>query len=231
MARIIYGALATSIHGSVGGTTFQRNAYGHTIKNKNNMVDPNSTFQNTQKLILAKAVKAWGALTDAQRNTWNTFASAHPQFAKNNPSSQLSGYSVYVRRNVFNFLEFGLNQPALQNCDNISYNLDTCTLHLKLVGGVLTLNMTWALATEDLDIMVFASNTFAPSQLFVGSNTRYMGANTNNNDPLVITAKYLANYGALPPVGSFVVIELVAAGSDNGQVFSRSSQRLTVAAS
>jgi len=34
MARIIYGAIGTEIRGKVGGTVFQGNKHGYTIKNK-----------------------------------------------------------------------------------------------------------------------------------------------------------------------------------------------------
>jgi len=47
MARIIYGAIGTEIRGKVGGTVFQGNKHGYTIKNKG---------LNTNKYVLEAKV-------------------------------------------------------------------------------------------------------------------------------------------------------------------------------
>ena len=74
MARIIYSALVTAIRGSVGGTTFQQNQYGSTIKNKPKMIRPRSNQQEKRKIYMTAATQAWGNLTVNRRNAYNTYA-------------------------------------------------------------------------------------------------------------------------------------------------------------
>ena len=68
MARITYSGLVTSIRGKVGGTVFQANAYGHTVKNSPNMVRPNTPDQQLSKVILSKAVKLWSEISQPERD-------------------------------------------------------------------------------------------------------------------------------------------------------------------
>ena len=76
MARIIYSALVTQIKGSVGGTTFQSNAYGFTIKNKASVVKPRTMLQERSKKFFASATGAWRKLSQTNRDTWVSWAAA-----------------------------------------------------------------------------------------------------------------------------------------------------------
>ena len=140
MARIIYSGLVTSIRGSIGGTTFQNNAYGFTVKNKANMVKPNTVSQNLSKLVFSLAVKAWGTLTVANRANWDSWAATYPQFAKNNPSSVLSGFAVFVKQFANVLIGLGLSSTPTANPFFTLTALDTVTFVLHNTAGVLTLN-------------------------------------------------------------------------------------------
>lgn len=228
MARIIYSGIVTKISGSVGGTTFQANAYGFSVKNKPNMVRPNTPFQLQRKLAFARATKLWGGLTTAQRTDWNTWASANPQFAKNNPSSQLSGFAVFVRTHVLNMISTSLGDPAVTAPSYTILPIDTATWVLQNAAGVLTLTSTWGTGGADLLGLVNISRPFTASQNFVGSSPRYMVAVPNDPDSAVITSKYVAQFGVVPAVGQIVNVELQLFNPLNGQVFNKSNQRVTI---
>jgi hypothetical protein len=100
MARVIYGAIVTSIHGKIGGTVFQKNAYGHTVKNTPTMVRPNTALQQVSKGNIAVVSQIWRSLSKADQNTWISFAALFPQYSRHNPSSALSGYAVFMLRNL-----------------------------------------------------------------------------------------------------------------------------------
>lgn len=231
MARIIYGALATSINGSIGGTTFQSNAYGYTVKNKPNMVKPSTVLQNAQKNVFGAVVQAWVALTAAQRLDWDSWATTFPQYSKHNPTSQLSGFAIFCKVHNYRFIAYNIASRILVSPSFESFPVDTVVLHLKLVGGVLTLMTPFSIATGDVTCLFYASAPFAPSQNFVGTKTRFVDLQGDETVSTVWTVKYPAVFGKLPAVGDIIIVDLQMIGNTNGQVFARSSQRLTVAAS
>jgi hypothetical protein len=228
MARIIYSGLVTSIRGSVGGTTFQNNAYGFTIKNKANMIIPNSQQQELRKLIFSLATKSWSSLTDAQRSNWDTYASTFPQFAKNNPSAQLSGFAIFVKWHAAWFLHSGLSAsldvaPALT-----ATPLDTVSIELENHLGVLTLTPDWVIGDETWNVNYFISRPFQPSQNFSGSSPKFLIGSTNQDAAIIVTSQYLALYGSLPAVGSAVNIAIQLFDESGGKVLATSVQRIIV---
>lgn len=227
MARIIYSALIESIRGSIGGTTFQKNAYGYTIKKKPNMCKPNTQPQQLQKTFFALAVRAWGQLTNAQRTDWDTWASTYPQYAKHNPSSQLSGFAVFTRVHVYRLM-YGRGVDT--NPTYTAYAQDTIGLGIKNAAGVLTLEVTSALESEEWWMVLSVSRPFTDSQNFVGSRVRYMDQRTNVSDSVNITTKYTSLFGILPAVGQKIALSVIPYAEDNGQVLPREDTVITVVA-
>jgi hypothetical protein len=209
MARIIYSGLVTKISGSVGGTTFQANAYGFTVKNKANMVKPNSPTQNKAKLILSVITKGWNQMDDSGRNNWNTFAGVVPQYAKHNPSSVLSGFAAYVRWHVALYQNQALTGPIVSTPNLTPPILDTATFTLVNAAGVLTLNPAFNHGDENWGVNISLSRPFSVSQNFIGTTPRNIIGDVNANTPFDITAKYLAAFGTLPQVGDRVPLQYV----------------------
>lgn len=230
MARIIYSGLVTSIRGSIGGTTFQNNAYGFTVKNKANMVKPNSVSQNLAKLVFALAVKGWATLSIANRATWDSWAATYPQFAKNNPSSVLSGFAVFTKQFANMLIHDGLAAPPKLSCSFTIVTLDTVTLVLHSNAGVLTLNETWTINDGTWAVNVYMSRSFSETQNFSGSAPKFILASDNADKASIITTAYADLFGSLPQIGSIVFVNLQLFNINNGQVPAKSSQRLTVVA-
>ena len=227
MARIVYSGLIDSIRGSIGGTTFQSNKYGYTVKRKPNIVRPNKPLQNQRKLDFSLAVKAWQALTSGQRADWVTWASTYPQYAKHNPTAQLSGYVVFVK--VHDYRQI-IGEAVITAPVYTSYSQDTIGISVTLSGGVLTLVITSLLQDLNQWLVFFISRPMSVTQNFIGTRTRYIWYIGNDNDSDIITAKYTALYGSLPSIGDRVAVDFVAMGTDQGQVFARVQEVVTVAA-
>lgn len=228
MARIIYGAIVESIRGSIGGTTFQRNAYGYTVKKKPNMINPNTQWQQAQKLVFMQAVMAWGQLTPAQRADWEAWASTYPQYAKNNPTSQLSGFAVFTRQHCHRLL------AGLAVDTNPTYALLPSSIGVMALyqgGGILYSDYTDSTGTEDYYVNIFLSYPMAPSQNFIGTKTRYFRTVSNlNEDGYNITNFWVAKFGEIPAVGQQLAWRLVYFGAANGQVLTDQTGILTVTA-
>jgi hypothetical protein len=228
MARIIYSGLVTSIRGSIGGTTFQNNAYGFTIKNKASMIRPNSIDQEVRKIIFSSAVKNWSTMSQTGRDNWNTFAASFPQFSKHNVSSVLSGFAVFVKWHAANYLRTGL-YAAVDSVPSVSpVAMDSATLTLVNAAGVLTLNSTWAIGDESWNVNIFMSRGFSAAQNFVGTSPKFIVGVQSIDAATVVTSAYIAKFGALPLVGSFVNVALQLYDENGGKVLATSVQRITV---
>lgn len=227
MARIVYSGLVDSIRGSIGGTTFQSNKHGYTVKSKPNMVHPRSPLQNARKATFAGAVKAWQQLSDAQRTDWNTWASTYPQYAKYNPSSQLSGYELFVRQHAFLFL---IGQSVITAPAYDVKPTDTLTFSLTLAGGVLSLVSSSTTKDAEWWVVCFISRPFPVSSNFIGTKARYFYSFENDDDNNNITSAYIALFGVLPVLGSRVALDYVQVGTDNGQLISRIQGIYTIVA-
>lgn len=229
MARIKYSALIENIRGSIAGTTFQSNKYGFTIKAKPRMTKPNSPTQNRQKAYLSTAVKAWRELTQSVRDSWDTWSSTYPSYAKNNPAAQLSGYAVYTRQQVYRLMigsAVYTSAPSFTLADD-----DTIGIALELSSGVLTLEMTSVTDDEAWDMLIFMSRPLSSAQMFTGTKTRLMNKFISNiTQSADYTDEYESVFGILPSVGDRIVVDYIMIVSNNGQLISRQTQIITVAA-
>jgi hypothetical protein len=228
MARIIYSGLVTSIRGSIGGTTFQNNAYGFTAKNKANMIRPNSAQQQIRKLIFSSAVKNWSTMSATGRSNWDTFAATFPQFSHHNPSAVLSGFAVFVKWHTALYLgqtDFTFMDDAPTLVPSV---MDTPAFTLTLVLGVLTLVPTWVIGDESWNVNYFLSRPFQPAQNFVGTAPKFITRGTSVTNPLVISTKYANIFGALPGVGSEVFLSYQMFEESGGKVLATANVRIIV---
>lgn len=217
MARIIYSALVTSINGSVGGTTFQRNAYGHTIKKKPNIVNPNRPRQQARKANLQFLAQHWQNLTTVQRDAWASYAIAHPVPSRLNPSSNLSGHAIWLRTNL---LRLTMGQTLLDTITNVnSDGLLGGTIEVQRIGGTLIYFDDSDSTLNNMDVLCYVSAPVKATQQYDRSLTRFMDFfSLSSVDQVDITSVYLAQFGALPTVGQFIFLRRIYLNRTNGQI-------------
>jgi hypothetical protein len=228
MARIIYSGLVTAIRGSIGGTTFQSNAYGFTVKNKANMVKPNSAEQNIRKIILSKVTKAWGTLSVSDRNNWNTFASIVPQYAKHNPSSVLSGFAAFTKWHC----QFYQNQ-ALSNSVNTDPNtspptIDTGVFSITSAAGVMTAHTVFSPGSGDWMVNLSLSRPFNTAQNFIGTSPRNMAGDDTSTSSYNVTTKYTEVFGRIAAIGEKVALQYTLFDAAGGIVVASAQIIVTV---
>ena len=216
MARIVYSALVESIRGSIGGTTFQKNAYGYTVKKKPNIIFPARPTQNRQKVYLQKAVKQWRAFSSTVRNNWVTFASTYPQYSQHNPSAQLSGFALYTRWAVLYQLWDPTSNIAQSPVLTVP-DTDTISIGVKNVSGTVSLVITDSLDSEEWDCIYMISRPLSSAQDFIGSKTRFIVGTpyANLSGSINITSLYQALFGTLPAVDSRVAVNVILVHEDD----------------
>jgi hypothetical protein len=100
MARITFSAVINSVQGSVGGSVFQKNKSGFTLKNKSINVDSSTEKQILSRSFVSAIQNAWQSMTDAQRNEWSIFANFYPVLNKNNRNVKLTGGQLFMKYNL-----------------------------------------------------------------------------------------------------------------------------------
>jgi hypothetical protein len=224
MARVTYSGLITSFNGSIGGTTFQNNHYGFTVRNKPKVIKPQSKTQRGVQAYMSSAVRSWSALTNVQRASWVTFASTFPQASKHNPLVTLTGYNLFCKIHVLRFIAHlaVLTTPTMSTLAP-----ETVTPTIKVNSTTINLILNYALDDGSFGILCYISGVRAQSKTFKTSFTRFIYSDTNFHITQDITTKYLNIFGVLPKVGEQVLFTYQLFGGANGQVLAPYKQFLT----
>lgn len=226
MARIKYTALVESIRGSIGGTTFQRNAFGFTVKSKPNMVNPNSSRQSERKRGFQKALQAWRGLTDTERSNWNTYAGAFPTPSKNNPASYLNGFNLFVRWQVASYQGPG---NTLANPSGAQGVIGFTEVELQKIGAVLQLVVSYTKTNGPWYVLTYLTRPLSPTQRYQKSWTKLVNYTLNTVPVDVnVAATYNQIFGLLPIVGDQIGVDITFVNTTNGQVIYIPTQIITV---
>lgn len=205
MGRIVFGAIATEIRGSVGGTTFQGNAYGFTVKNKANMARLQSVAQNELHRLITFVSQYWLTLTQAQRDHWTAFAISHPVSSNNNPAAVLSGYNYFLKYNLIRGV--GGVVPMDEPTDG-TLSFPSFSPSLWLDSGHLWFNLNAGGPYMDMAYNFYLSPPTKKTQGYRQSSTRYIENANMNSSWQDCNANFLKFFGKLPSVGDRIFAEV-----------------------
>ena len=90
----------TSASGSIGGSTFSHNRFGMYVRARRVPVNPNTTFQQSQRDAFSQASALWRTLTGAQRAGWEAYAAATPVTNSLGQQTYLSGFQQFTATNA-----------------------------------------------------------------------------------------------------------------------------------
>lgn len=231
MARIIYGAMVSNIRGSIGGTTFQANGFGYTVKQKPKMVIPLSKNQELSKLIMRKLTTMWRTLTDAERGTWNYFANTYPQYSAHNPLVKISGYTLWCMWGFQYLLATGANNDPWKECTTgleapITANFEVTSSEVY----PLAINPHFSPSNFAIWCNIFMTAPVGKSVNFISSKFRFIGPCPCDYTSIDLAAEYLATFGLYPKVGERVGIRYIFYQLYGGRVAAALQQIVTVTA-
>ncbi len=219
MARIKYTALVESIRGSIQGTTFQRNAYGHTIKSKPNMVKPIKSKQLIRQRDTTRSAQQWAAISAANRTAWNSYAENFPIAARLNPDSNLNGYNYFVKYHNFLHLDDPLGLLADPGATSYSFNFDPGVLELGTMPNSLTFVCELSDSSFDWLGLLFCTAPLKASQEFIQLTPRYMVSDeTDQGATFEFYDEFVSAFGKAPQVGDEIGLKLVVLAADLGQM-------------
>jgi hypothetical protein len=207
MARVTYGSFVTEINGSIGGTTFQRNAHGFTAKNKPNMVRPWTDYQKNMQNVLSQCISAWRNITVSERSAWESWATGNPQYSKHNPSRRLSGYSCFVKWHFYQFLS---HQPVVVSpiTPIPSYTPPVLQINHGPVETYLTITSTFTL--YNWMYAIFMSPPLGETANFCGSRIRFLHFVEDTQNNFYFDSFYYINFGVYPQINDRIQVDIIA---------------------
>jgi hypothetical protein len=216
MARIKFTAIVESIQGTIGGTTFQRNAYGYTVKSKPNMINPWTIAQQAQKNLMSFTSQQWRTLTDSERSIWNAWAEANPTPSRLNPESYLNGYNLFIKYQRFRSIsDGGVNASPSFTLDGVG----GLNIQLRRVGSTFILEYEAPGLEGDWNILVYNTSPIPLGREFVNTTPRFITfAGSTSADTIDLTAGYQNAFGFLPSVGNWIGTRIILVNQVSAQI-------------
>lgn len=212
MARVKFGSLVTEISGSIGGSTFQRNSYGNTLRNKPSPIRSRTTAQLSIRQYMKMAHAGWLDLTAAERQQWNQFVSFSNQKIRHDKNVLMSGHNLYIKYQVMRLV------TGLSILDTLQYiSIPEWKYPSQIIEEAPNLYLSTLPFSEGAIgnlLIIFKVSTPRPaSQQFNPRGLRYCKLVGATWDAFHFDAAYVAVFGALPPIGSYLHYSYIVASS------------------
>ena len=101
MARVTYGGIITSINGSIGGTTFQKNRAGNIVRLRPIQKATSTLKQGVAHSKFSNLAVEWKKLSMADKILWNDYGVANPKIDKFGNTKILTGYNYFLSLNFW----------------------------------------------------------------------------------------------------------------------------------
>ena len=154
--------MVNAASGSTGGLTAARNRGGNYWRSRVVPINPESPAQSEVRLNLAAAASNWSAITQPQRDAWNTYAESLAGNNRVGDSSKPSGINAFVSTNSLRLLA-NLSQlsDAPSSTGRGTYTPPSTLPSYSISGPDLTIDITltdsWA-ATANGVLFAFVGN-------------------------------------------------------------------------
>lgn len=100
MSKILFGAVVAQARNKIGGVVFSTNTYGAFIRKKTSPGAAKTAASTKSTMGLSATAKAWnGKLTDTERQSWITLATATVVYDIFHTAQHLSGIAMFIRVN------------------------------------------------------------------------------------------------------------------------------------
>lgn len=225
MAKIKFGMMMTDARGKLGGQVFSKNRSGAYVRTKVTPVNPRTSFQQNNRLLLGSLSAGWSALNEIFRNQWNSAVESWQKTNVFGDLSKPSGKNLFtglnkVRSAMYPDLSIMQSPPEKVEfspiqIESVVYSINQSRLTVNFSEGSVFTNQVQLRATPPL------SNGTS----YVKNLLRVIGsAKTVDDVTLTVAGEYAARFGH-PIVGQPFYIE-VSQVAENGQLSAPIVQRV-----
>lgn len=216
MAKVKLSALVSEMRGKLNGSVFSRNRGGAYLRTKITPLNPQTLAQTLVRSSFTAVSQAWKALTQQQRDAWDSSVNNFIGTDVFGDQKTPSGFNLFMKlnKNLLDVNEATLVLPpvpsAVQAFTSLAVVADT---------GAGTLTVTASDPnTADTAVKVFATAGVSPGKSFVKSEFRQISVHAPAGTAIAVyTAQYIATFGSLPSAGLKVFIKYVPVNINTGQ--------------
>lgn len=214
MAIVKFTAIVDEIRGSIGGTTFQRNAYGWSIKRKPNIIRPNTLRQQVSKTSFGSITRYWQTLTPTERTSWDTWATNHPLPSNKNPLVDIIGYNYFVK---YHLIKFTTSSRVFRNSADVYLPSFTFTSFVLKADNLGQFRLVFNYNSNSSVIMplFFLSPPLDESRsvprltpLFIYNSYQTSNISTDRTVDISIAATYFSLYSTIPLINDWISVRI-----------------------
>ncbi len=219
MARVLFGGGVADVRGKWTGQVFSRNKGGAYFRTKVTPINPNTTFQSTQRAYQSDIAKAWaGTLNDSQRQGWKTFGQILGTNSVFGNKLILSGIAVYQKVNRIILAAGGTRIDDAPTSNDIA-SITSGSLAVSSGGGTVILTFAPSPYNAGQGLYIFATPPHSSGILNFTSQLRLIGYFDAATSPIDITTAWTARFGAVPATpGQAVGVSVRAVDTSTGAI-------------
>jgi hypothetical protein len=200
--------------GSVAGTTSSRNRFGQYRRSRAIPVNPNSSFQGTQRARLAAGAANWRTLTSAQRAGWNDLANGFTRTNSLGETYNMTGFMCFVGCNNN---QAAAGNAALTDAPALVTPATPLTATITLTAAAFSIAYTPTPLGAGIRLFSYVSLQRSAGRSFEGDFRLLAASAAAAASPANVYAAYVARFG-VPVVGNriFVALRTYAGGFLSG---------------
>lgn len=174
MAIYTPGPTVAAVSGSIGGTVYSRNRGGAYLRNRAIPTNPDTSFQQIQRSILATNSQDFADLTDVQREAWRQWAIQNPITNALGNSITMSGHQAFVKLNsrLDTIGETTIVAPPIVNAPP---GLESMILSADIGTGTFDLTFTASPLGAGQELFIFAAVTNSAAIRYVRNLLKFVG--------------------------------------------------------
>lgn len=184
--------------GSLAGQTSSRNRYGQYRRTRAIPVNPNTTFQGTQRNRMTVVAAGWRALTSAQRAGWNDLAMA---FTRTNSLGQvynMTGFQCYC---CINNNKQAAGDAIIPDAPALATPTNILTAVVTLTAAAFSVAYTTTPLPAGARLFSYVSLQRSAGRSFEGDFRLLAVSAAAAASPAVLTTAYTSRFG-VPIVGN-----------------------------
>lgn len=217
--KMKYSAIVSDVRNKLNGSVASKNRYGQYLRNKTTPVNPQTSFQQNVRQVLASISASWRELTFSQRQSWNAGQVNFPFTDIFGDVRYLSGQALFVKLNanlakisqpLIDVAPLPVGIPEIAFTDIVAESTTGTLDALELSLNVETVPAGYSLA-------VYATPPTAPGISFVKNRFRFLGVTAVVTNDADILAMYTARFGTSGVVGQRIFVRCALVNNTTGQ--------------
>jgi len=190
--KIKFGSIVVNGSGKLGGHVYSSNRGGNYIRTLATPSNPQTPAQQLGRQVFTTLTQGWSALTQDQRDGWNSAVSQFERTDQFGDVRELSGKGLYISLNKELVL---INQPIISVAPSpgpIAFSGD----YQPVIDSTLfTIDMNFEGIPPNPGIVVGSSGPVTQGTSFVKDKLRNIAVNDDAVAPEDLYDKYVARYG------------------------------------